>query len=690
MIKTNKVKLEIHYDHIIRDYDLYKIQPKRSDDKEDEKCVLKRSLEKLDQLSPALAVLYRYKGPVYLIFEKGSVCLEDLQSHIDQYDKGAIVETVDIKDSSSITPAELCQLLVNMLPNMEFSRKFNNISGRYFIFNQKSFQEDTVLAYHISLIESETSKQECMVYMEGESYHRLSKVLEHNERYRNDILKLPRYYKSNEGYVLRRCLTPLSIDQCFVRRSVYRGVKSFFANNLDIWDLQAFENSRIGMLRQFFVDVDLYLKDYVQLQHIDLDNEQEANSYSNALSTDYIIALYNKLGINLIDYVKDSLSKEMIDLIVSRLKDKGIENIGYGKDKQFTIALIHGENFYKSNKITDHHVSDPSIQHVTYERCITPKKTIDIGKSAIDRILTELILKRDIANSCISTYQWNWNKTVEYVIREAKWITDEKNEKKLIIKYFSLSVFPDGSMGFYRIEDNTSELFEKYDSIFKEYNNSVYTSEMLISTQGYQALISDSKMMVMPDLEELYFRLSAYRRDKEISKVNLVCLLESFVETHEEYRKEIERILKSLNKNTYQYQEVVRKASKAGDPPLINLVTSLGKKFVKHCRDTSRVVFNPCLKSDVVKVFQHIYVLKDEEDPKKLYYYVGKKNSMKDTLVNSCHIRKITMLNGELDDDFKKFILDQLSVNFVRNNDYTVVPFLRKYIEEFKRLNKDS
>ena len=70
MIKTNKVKLEIHYDHIIRDYDLYRIQPKRTDEKDEEKCVLKRSLEKLDQLSPVLAVLYRYKGPVYLIFEK--------------------------------------------------------------------------------------------------------------------------------------------------------------------------------------------------------------------------------------------------------------------------------------------------------------------------------------------------------------------------------------------------------------------------------------------------------------------------------------------------------------------------------------------------------------------------------------------------------------------------------------------
>lgn len=132
---------------------------------------------------------------------------------------------------------------------------------------------------------------------------------------------------------------------------------------------------------------------------------------------------------------------------------------------------------------------------------------------------------------------------------------------------------------------------------------------------------------------------------------------------------------------------MVRKASKAGNPPLINLATSLGRKFVKHCRDTSRVVFNPCLKSDVVKVFQHIYTLKDEEDSKKLYYYVGKKEPMKFTLVNACHIRRITVLEGALDDDFKKFIFDQLSVNFIRNNDYTVVPFLRKYIEEFKKLN---
>ena len=96
------------------------------------------------------------------------------------------------------------------------------------------------------------------------------------------------------------------------------------------------------------------------------------------------------------------------------------------------------------------------------------------------------------------------------------------------------------------------------------------------------------------------------------------------------------------------------------------------------------MVLNPCLKSDVVNVFQHIYILKDEEEPKKLYYYVGKKDSMKFTLINSCHIRKIMMLEGDFDEVFKNFLFDQLAVDFIRNRGYTVVPFLRKYIEEFK------
>ncbi len=60
----------------------------------------------------------------------------------------------------------------------------------------------------------------------------------------------------------------------------------------------------------------------------------------------------------MIDRVNDSSFKKMIDLIVSKLKDRGIDNIYDEKGKQFNIALIHNQKYCKNNKIPDQHVSD--------------------------------------------------------------------------------------------------------------------------------------------------------------------------------------------------------------------------------------------------------------------------------------------------------------------------------------------
>lgn len=60
---------------------------------------------------------------------------------------------------------------------------------------------------------------------------------------------------------------------------------------------------------------------------------------------------------------------------------------------------------------------------------------------------------------------------------------------------------------------------------------------------------------------------------------------------------------------------------------------------------------------------------------------------MKFDLNTSCHIRQIIMLEGDFDEDFNDFILEQLRVDFVRNKEYIVVPFARKYLNEFNRQN---
>ena len=684
MIKTNRVKLNIHYDHIIRDYDIYKLSIKQNGESSDGWSVVRKSLETLaNHLSPALAVLYRKNGITYALFEKGNVCLDEFQSHVNQNGHGILVDKVDLNDRLSMRPNELCQLVLNSLPNMDLSKKFNNISGKLFYFNQESFKNDLVTAYQINVDELDFNECESVLTISGVSYNRLSKVIEFNKdkeklKY---ILQLPRFY-IDENCVFRQALTPLKENQCFVRKGTGLKKNIYLAKDLDIRNLQTFENSKKGMLYRLFKDVETCFQDYIQLVPVDLMDKDILSKFSNTISDEHIEKLFNDLGINLIDNVGDALSKIILEELVLKLNGKGIMNIGFDNDKMFNIILIHDAEYYKKHKMKDLHTNDSSTQHFTYETCIGKNNNIRINDNVVDKLLNELIVKRDIENGSLSTYQWRWVEPVEFVTKGSFY---NENSKRYDIKFSVLKVFPGGSLDFHQIGDSTIEEYKIYNTIFNQ-KDSIYSPEMLILTKDYKALISDSKMMVMPDLKQLHFRLSRYKKDNEISKAELARLLNLFAKDNIEYRDEIQRVLEGLDKDNYQYQQVVRKPNKSDDSSLFSLATSIGKKFVKYSRDEHRIVFNPCLKSDVVDVFQDIYILNDEKNSKNLYYYVGKKDCMKFNLNTSCHIRQIRMLEGDFDEDFKDFIFDQLRVDFVRSKEYTVLPFTRKYINEFKRL----
>ena len=47
MIKTNKVKLDLQYNNIIRDYDVYKVYQEHKGDDEKERTVRKSSMDKI-------------------------------------------------------------------------------------------------------------------------------------------------------------------------------------------------------------------------------------------------------------------------------------------------------------------------------------------------------------------------------------------------------------------------------------------------------------------------------------------------------------------------------------------------------------------------------------------------------------------------------------------------------------------
>lgn len=498
MIKTNRVKLNIHYDHIMQDYDIYKVgQDLNGMDKEQRK-VVKNCVETLaDSLSPALAVLYRYGGYLYAIFNKDSVSLQEMQSHIDV--QGVFVEK--IKDISSMYPNELCQLFFNMLPNMECFKKYNNVSGRLYYFNGHSFTKDMVTAYNISIDPFiKENNQEYVLRLSVESFCLLSKVLEYKQKKENDIRKLPKYYIDEENYIFRRTLMPLKDDQCFVKKNSGSKKNKFIAKDLDIRNLQAFEDSKKGIFYSFFKDVEKHLKDYIQLIPVDLGDGKSLNSYSKNISKDYRIKVFNDLGINLIDCVNDTLSHKMIELMALKLKDKGIENIRFDKDKQFNIVLIHNAEYYQKNNMQDQHTNDFCTQHFTYENCIGKNNDVNINNNMIDKILTELAIKRDIANQSLSTYHWHWDEPVEYVIPDKDYNVQKKRNEDV---YLVLNVFSNGTMKFHKVKDQELEEYKKYDCIFKEDFDKKYYKivrpEMLILTRKCKMMIIDTAMRYCDD-----------------------------------------------------------------------------------------------------------------------------------------------------------------------------------------------
>lgn len=72
----------------------------------------------------------------------------------------------------------------------------------------------------------------------------------------------------------------------------------------------------------------------------------------------------------------------------------------------------------------------------------------------------------------------------------------------------------------------------------------------------------------------------------------------------------------------------------------------------------------------------------DYEGTPSLFYFVGtKKASLKTSIHNACAVRKVVSQTGLIE---YKELFPLLAVEFVRNKQYTVIPFPFKYLREWK------
>ena len=696
MIKTSNIKIKVNRNSIVRDYDIYKIgQDLNGVDKEQRNNIRLIVSGLSDELAPALAVLYRYGGFLYAIFKKDSFSTEELESYIHNTlttdSPGIHAIKLDINQQYSIYPNELCQLFCNMIPNMETYKQYNNISGRLYYFNDSSFKKDVVTAYNISIESLEKRKPNYVIQINAESYYKLSVVLKYHPNESDEIRSLPRYYVDEYDDVFKKVNGNINDDDCFVKRNPGSKKNGYIAKDIDIQDLSHFRNSKKGMFRQFLSDFNDYFQEYINIELIELSETTVLKKFKNIATDEIKIDSLNKLGINLIDTVNNTLSSMILDSLFEQLNQRGIQRVYKDHGGALNIILIHEPEYYSKNGLEDPHINDLLTQHIIYENCIDQDNMIGVNKNILDRVLHELLIKYDVYQQKISLYDWVCDDVVEFTTMDSEFNQKSKRYERI---YYLAKVYPNSDLELHTISDKKSDTYKYYEKIFKDDHDKKFfysvKPEMLITYRDIKLLIDDTSVMVLPDLNEIYFRLSNYNKTNELSQVELEDMLKSLKKKCPEYSDRIDSLIGYLNQDSYQYQEITNDQKGKDNPnsitPLIPLKDKLGKALVEFAREEYGIVLNPCLKSDVVKILQSIHILQDETNPNTCYYYVGKKDSMKFNLHTSCHLRSIMHLSGEKNEDILNMIFNMLRVDFVRNGEYTVLPFINKYINEFKKL----
>ena len=729
--RTTKIKGNcLNYENIDRDFDIY--------------CIKKESnfydtniLDALKDDYKALAVQYMRGFKALVLFKKDQYDIRQLKKHFqNEFGDDVTVDKVDLMaEKSKIKDTKtseyfyfegrlLLQLLFNSLTSPKSnSYAFNNISGKLLYLGPASIKKkkgkDEISSIEALNIEIVSGMYLCL----------------------NALTFIPRVYKNKTLYVIdkktkifRRKVESDDLSNVF-HQGNYKNTHASI-NYLGIGDTQDFDKSKLGILANFCRDVKEKLSDYVDLQFEEFEytNYEEAKSLSELNMTD---AEYgkriNELGLVIVDENKTETSKIIIRKLQEELKNVyGISSsIGELEVNKYNIRIIHGEDHseYKSyfvdvdstgkkeKKLKYAPQKDPHnqklegyiVQHlVEEENHFNPKLK---SSPSIRKIIKELIIKKDIQDRKITISEWgnySSNKEWTFVGREPIKGNDEhlKNseaKEKRYFNYYRVLVKKDGSLIFDTFSDKDINLDKEKEKICTAFNG-LHAKSFKIQNSVDCLVYSDINNInaiirtpecPLPNFENLNEAMHKSDGKKEIEIEKIMISLEQFKNQHPEYNEKINYWKKEVEK--YPYKISYKKLK-----DIIKVKTTEGKTYNSFLIENYAIVLNPGIRQkgndslyQLSSVFNIQYLeVKDDFDYGPCYkYIVGYKDeNINRNYPRQCVIRKIVSWNQEQENatcSQKKIVINELlpmmTVDYVKEKQFTVVPFPLKYLRDWKK-----
>lgn len=630
MILTNKFRAEYNYENIERDFDIYFVKGTTG-------LYNTNILDIPTAEYKALAVQHSFGKEALVLFQKGKEYNLNFSRKIKEQYPNVAVEKINVLDKAErnrvfyYNDRLLAQLLINSMktPKGELF-SYNNLTGKLYY---------------------------------GDSTSPIRDKVDLKDTF------APGSYKNSHNTVEFLCYE----------------------------NPEKFSRSKLGIMNKFLEDVKLKLSDYLTLEYDSYDAADKTEikkSKKTEISVKEFGKMLSEKDVTISDYCKDKQSESMLDSIVRILEsDYNIHPlIDTTSESGYNIRIIYGEEYYENNKLPDPHKDDNNgliVQHIIVENHSEEKL-----KNMVKKVVQELIIKGDIYSRKLSIYDWTQLKT------DKTWsfVTREKIEGYTYpdshFEYNMMTVTPTGDLNFETfndIEPTESTDKERIMLMYSEYNKE--NSRVCNSVEGLvfsdinniHAIVRTCEFTI-PDIYKLNMALKETNPNTAVRKENLINMINAFSSEYPQYADETNNLIAIIR----EQQPVLTKYE-------IRRFMNMQKKYAidlnQYMRDKYGVWMHPriqslkndeYLMSNIVNIccFKKDFVLEEGEE---VYYYAGEKSLRRSGVSRACIIRKII---SEKKMEFKD-LLPLLSVEFVRNGQYTVVPFPFKYLREYIKISKN-
>ena len=694
---TNRINVTYNIENIDADFDIFRVEKSNKD------YYKYNILDSAVYEFKAAAVQWTFGATALVLFRKGEVTEQQFKESIMKEYEDVKIQKIDLFDSEQCSNCFyfenrlLAQLLINSMRTPKHEAfMYNNLTGKLF-YHDPSWKHKDKLTGKVNFIRFLEIVIDPGMYLNLEH-----KTFKRYDRESNGLYVID----SKTGEFRKKLKTDTNV---ITYKEGSLPHNHFRVDNFDITDITHFRKSKMGVMEQFLRDVNDNLSKYISIDIVEREDAQQfdiSNLEKKGISELEYGEMLQKKGVVIVDENDSEISKDIVAKLQEELEKYYHVKAAVGNlsGDAYNIRIIHDGEYYAENEMHDPHSDNLKgyiVQHITEEA--EHFTNIKGSSPDIKKIVQELIIKGDVRERMISIFDWkrlDSGKDWTFVLRKKIKTKFGENVEHMnfgnkkafnYYNYYRLKIDGNGKMEFDAFCDSNQSETEEWNKICYAYD-----------------FVEDKHHGVQNHVEGLMYsnidNIHAILLTREKTLPNISALMDTLIETDAKERVSKEILLKAINDFETEYiaaGEIISEwknklsvetemITKKSIKKILNMKSGTASKFNRFLHQKYGIWIDGELRKGEFEYLYQIgnllnikydYNENDYLDGRAFVYYVGAKgNNKKTKYPNACCMRKVISLGETLE---YEEALPLMTVEFVRNSQFTVLPFPFKYLREY-------